>query len=135
MIVSLDLAVEYQGDELVGVSAASQQIYTTRFRKSSPKDYASGVGQVSVSRNIVYAKNGSPGNSAPEVWLGCVRRMIMKALERTCHDHDGKLYKVQPSDHTSHGLCKERKSIILLLPEKERCLRFLKMIGLDPYEK
>lgn len=46
------------------------------------------------------------------------------------HDNDQNNY-----DHTLHKICKPRRNIILLVPEKESCLRHLETLGCDLFKQ
>jgi hypothetical protein len=50
--------------------------------------------------------------------------------EDVMHESDANNY-----DHTQHRICKPRKNIVLLLTDKAKCLRDLKMLGCDPHKR
>jgi hypothetical protein len=63
-----------------------------------------------------------------------MRRTVKELFEPLCRDYDDKSIARSDEksyDHAQNKTCIPRKKVILLLPDKEKCLRDLKVLGCD----
>lgn len=78
--------------------------------------------------NTVHVNEQSDHSQGKDTFGLCNPRR--RVCDNAAHDNDQNNY-----DHRLHKTCKPRRQIILLLPEKESCLRDLQMLGCDPLKQ
>jgi hypothetical protein len=160
VLASLDIRVGEENSKITYIRWYLHTLDTAALDKASPKDYVQ-----TMQRSRIFGGGWSSQTEMKEHNLGGIRRAIHDALEPMCLDHCGnsehqneQSRRFQSNnqicnpkrdlcddpahetdrnsyDHTLHTLCKPRRNIILLLPEREESLRRLQMLGCDPHRQ
>lgn len=70
-----------------------------------------------------------------EATLGKIRHRLARIFEPRCFDHSGDQVNSRDGNynkHTEHKTCGDRKSILLLLNDKQKALENMRALGFDP---
>jgi hypothetical protein len=133
-IISLDTESTSEGDKLVGFTWAARYFDTATLKSVSPQDYDKRFEESRVYGTSFNSREHRPGSTAHIVALADMRRAVKELFEPLCRDYDYKSIARSDEksyDHAQHKTCIPRKKVILLLPDKEKCLRDLKVLGCD----
>jgi hypothetical protein len=107
---------------------------TESLKSVSPQDYDKRFEESRVYGTSFNSREHRPGSTSHIVALADMRRAVKELFEPLCRDYDYKSIARSDEksyDHAQHKTCIPRKKVILLLPDKEKCLRDLKVLGCD----
>jgi hypothetical protein len=133
-IISLDTESKSEGDKLVEFTWAARYFDTATLKSVSPQDYYQRLEQSRAEGTSFNSRKHRPGSTAHIVALATMRRAVKELFEPLCRDYEDKSiarFDEKSHDHAQHKTCIHRKKVILLLPDKEKCLRDLKILGCD----
>jgi hypothetical protein len=137
-IISLDTKATFDGDMLAEFTWSARSFDTASRKGRSPRDQYRTLTSSSqahgASRNL---RKEISNCELHEGTLATMRCEIEDVFEPPCHNDceepveriDGQSY-----DHTQHKTCTPRKKIVLVLPNREKCLNDLKILGCDIHQ-
>jgi hypothetical protein len=137
-IISLDTKATFDGDMLAEFTWSARFFDTASRKGRSPRDQYRTLTSSSqahgASRNL---RKEISNCELHEGTLATMRCEIEDVFEPPCHNDceepveriDGQSY-----DHTQHKTCTPRKEIVLVLPNREKCLNDLKILGCDIHQ-
>jgi hypothetical protein len=133
-IMSLDTESKSVGDKLVEFTWAARYLDTATLKSVSPQDYYKRLEESQVHGTSIHSRDYRSGSTAQIVALAAMRRAIKDVFKPLCRDYDDKpvpWVEEKSYDHAQHKTCIPRKKMILLLPDREKCLRDLKILGCE----
>jgi hypothetical protein len=140
-IISLDTKSKFEGDRLVEFTWAACFFDIATLRGASAGEYpwrVQGVGELQAHGASHQSRKEDLHCGIHESTLVTARRAISNIFEPLCRDADDKPIERTEGvsyDHTQHKRCTPRKKVILLLPDREKCLGDLKTLGFDPHKR
>ena len=137
-VISLDTESKCEGDKLIEFTWAARYFDTATLKSVSPHDYYRRLEESRVYGTSFNSREYRPGSAAQMVALAAMRRALKDVFEPLCLDDDDKpiaRFDKRNNDHAQHKMCSPRKRVILLLPNKEKCLRDLKILGCEFHKR
>jgi hypothetical protein len=136
-IISLDTESTSEGDKPVEFTWAARYFDTATLKSVSPHDYYKRLEESRVYGTSFNSHEYRPGSTAQIVALAAMCRAVKDVFKPLCRDDDDKpiaRFDERNHDHAQHKMCIPPKRVILLLPDREKCLRDLKILGCEFYK-
>lgn len=131
-IISLDTRSKLEGGALVEFAWAARYFETATLKTVPPQEHHKRIDDSRAYGGRYNSRRGDLIQGMDEDTLAMIRHTVKDVFEPLCRDANDK--PIEQSDershnHAQHKTCILRKKVILLLPEKERCLRDLTVLG------